>query len=268
MSDTEAGFRVRRTTRIEAPPDIVFGFVSDPALFARWFGEGSSIEAREGGAVKVVFPGGAEAVGEVLAVDPPRHIRFTWGYPREDAPVAPGASTVDVRIDPTDEGSLVTLEHVLPSRGAAEAHEGGWAYHLSRLAAKAAREGLRDGVRDALAAWFEAWSADGDEIGRRLGAALADDASYRDDAVVAPTPAEVAAHIGRCHAQMPGSRLERTGPVLQTGDRIACPADLMGSKGRLGGAWITARIASDGRLREVVGLFTEPIPGVSDGPLF
>ncbi|MGE0191545.1 MAG: SRPBCC domain-containing protein [Planctomycetota bacterium] len=267
MTSPTPGFRIERSIDIDAPLDVVFGFVSDPRLFAAWFGAGSTIDASVGGAVEVVFPGGARAVGEVLAVEAPRHIRFTWGYPREDSPVAPGASTVDVHLDTVDGLTRVTLSHVLPTQGAAEAHIGGWAYHLARLAAKAARERARRTTPAVLDAWFAAWSAEGDDVAAHLARAMTEQATYRDDAVHAPDRAEVAAHIGRCHAQMKGSRLERVGAVLHTGDRLACRARLVGSSGPLGHVLLQLRIGGDGRIVEAHGLFEEPVPGVSDGPL-
>jgi uncharacterized protein YndB with AHSA1/START domain/uncharacterized glyoxalase superfamily protein PhnB len=260
-------FLVHRRVRIEAPPDVVFDFFAEPTLFAQWFGEGSTLELREGGAVTVVFPGGAEAVGEVLAFERPRSIRFTWGYPRENAPVEPGGSVVDVRLEPDGDGTQVVLEHRLPTSGAAEAHEGGWAYHLARLAAKAARERLRGPVPAVLAAWFAAWSREGDEIEAHLARAMAEDGRYRDDAVTAPNRAEVAGHIARCHAQMPGFALRCAGPLLHTADRVACRTELVGKQGPLGRALLVCRLGADGRIIDATGYFEDPVPGVSDGPL-
>lgn len=267
MTTPDPAFRVKRTIDIDAPPEVVFDFFRESDLFASWFGVGSRIEARVGGEVKIVFPGGALAIGEVLEVEAPRHIRFTWGYPREDGPVAPGGSVVDVHVEATGGGARLTLEHALPSEDAASAHDGGWAYHLSRLGAKSARVKYGQIARDVLSAWFDAWAADGDDCASLLAKAMSEDGYYQDDAVTAPSRAEVAAHIGRCHAQMPGSRLVRVGPVLHTGNRLACRAALEGRGSVLGHALITFEMNVAGHIERAFGLFEDPIPGVSDGPL-
>ncbi len=66
------------TTDIAAHPATVATFFSDPARFERWFGPGSTIDPRPGGAFRVVYPGGAAAGGEVVEIGPGRVV-LTWG---------------------------------------------------------------------------------------------------------------------------------------------------------------------------------------------
>jgi uncharacterized protein YndB with AHSA1/START domain len=64
---------------------MVFRYFTDADRWAAWWGQGSTIDARPGGRVFVRYPNGVEAAGEVVAVDPPAKITFTYGY-LKDAP--------------------------------------------------------------------------------------------------------------------------------------------------------------------------------------
>src|SRR6185503_16620351 len=53
--------RIDRTLVIQAPPSIVFSFLSETPRWAAWWGAGSEIDARPGGRMKIRYPGGREA---------------------------------------------------------------------------------------------------------------------------------------------------------------------------------------------------------------
>ena len=72
--------RLDRSVFIGATPDTVFRFLTDTPRWAAWWGPGSTIDARPGGAVLIRYPGGTEASGEVVEVKPPERIVFTYGY--------------------------------------------------------------------------------------------------------------------------------------------------------------------------------------------
>jgi uncharacterized protein YndB with AHSA1/START domain len=60
--------RLDRTLLIRARRETVFRFFTDSARWASWWGEGSSIDPRPGGAVVIRYPGAVEARGETLAL--------------------------------------------------------------------------------------------------------------------------------------------------------------------------------------------------------
>jgi uncharacterized protein YndB with AHSA1/START domain len=62
---------LERTVLIEAPRDIVFSYFTDSGKWARWWGAGSTIDARAGGALEIVHPGGVRVAGEILEINPP-----------------------------------------------------------------------------------------------------------------------------------------------------------------------------------------------------
>ena len=66
-----------RTVTIQASPETVFRFFTDSARWAAWWGPGSSIDARPGGAVHIRHPNGVENAGQVLEIAPPESISFT-----------------------------------------------------------------------------------------------------------------------------------------------------------------------------------------------
>ena len=82
--------RLDRTVIIRAARDTVFRFFTDNARWAAWWGAGSTIEPRPGGAVRIHFPNAIEVSGEVLEVLVPERLVFTYGY-ASGTPIPPGA---------------------------------------------------------------------------------------------------------------------------------------------------------------------------------
>jgi uncharacterized protein YndB with AHSA1/START domain len=79
------------------------------------------------------------ARGEYVAVEPPSRVVFTWGWEEEDASVGPGASTVEVTLEPDGDGTLVRLVHTgLPDDQSRQRHGMGWDHYLARLVIAAA----------------------------------------------------------------------------------------------------------------------------------
>ena len=62
---TSLPVHVDRTVFIRARRETVFTFFTESDRFAAWWGEGSTIDARPGGAFVMRLPGGGEASGEV-----------------------------------------------------------------------------------------------------------------------------------------------------------------------------------------------------------
>jgi uncharacterized protein YndB with AHSA1/START domain len=135
-SQTEA---IEREVRIDASPETVFDFFTDPAKMVRWKGVTAILDPRPGGVYRVQMNEQAVALGEYVVVDPPNRLVFTWGWEGGDAVTPPGSSTVEVTFVPDGDGTLVRLVHTgLPSPESVEAHGHGWDEYMPRLAIVAA----------------------------------------------------------------------------------------------------------------------------------
>jgi uncharacterized protein YndB with AHSA1/START domain len=122
--------------RIDASPETVFAFFTDPDKMTRWKGRTAKLDARPGGVYRVDINDRAVAAGEFLELDPPRRLVITWGWEGSDA-VPPGSSTVEVTLTPDGAGTLLRLEHRDLPAGEGAAHRDGWEHFLPRLATAA-----------------------------------------------------------------------------------------------------------------------------------
>src|SRR5215212_9339459 len=92
---------------IEASPDVVFEYFTEPDAMVRWMGEFARLDARPGGEFTVDVRG-APVRGRYVELDPPHRLLIAWGYAGSDA-LPPGASTVEVRLTATAGGTSVEL---------------------------------------------------------------------------------------------------------------------------------------------------------------
>jgi uncharacterized protein YndB with AHSA1/START domain len=124
---------IEHVVDIDAPPDTVFGLWTTPTGLCAWWGVEATCDLRAGGMLRVVVDTAHVMVGEFVDIDPPHHIRFTFGW--EGADPAPGSTDVDVRIEPIDRGSRLTLRHHGLPVEFVESHARGWTHFLGeRLA--------------------------------------------------------------------------------------------------------------------------------------
>lgn len=121
----------KTSIEIEAPPAIVFPYLTDPDKLLRWMGSYSVLDARPGGEFTVNV-NGVPVRGAYLEVNPPSHVLLSWGWEGSDR-LPPGASTVHISLTAENGHTLLELEHrELPEEQAA-AHELGWTHYLDRL---------------------------------------------------------------------------------------------------------------------------------------
>jgi uncharacterized protein YndB with AHSA1/START domain len=119
--------------RIAAPPEIVFGYLVDPARFVQWMGVRADLDPRPGGGFHVTVGPDAVASGEYEVVEPPHRLVFSWGW-QGDPDVAPGSTRVEVVLTAEGAGTLLELRHTgLPSEASRSRHEEGWAMYLAQL---------------------------------------------------------------------------------------------------------------------------------------
>jgi uncharacterized protein YndB with AHSA1/START domain len=122
--------RVELQTEVNAPRDLVFPLFATADGLRRWL-DAASLDARVGGELRATLRD-AQAVGRVVALDPPQHISFQWDWVGQSL----GHASV-VAFDAIDHGARtwVTLRHVgLPTTAQVRLHEEMWRYWLTRFA--------------------------------------------------------------------------------------------------------------------------------------
>ena len=123
---------IRYQVQVAAPPEQVFPYLTRSGLMPGWMGDHAVLEPRPGGQFTVDI-NGVPVRGRYLLVDPPRRLVLTWGHAGSDV-VPPGSTTVEITLTPTEEGTLLNLEHRdLPAEQAPQ-HAIGWPHFLNRLA--------------------------------------------------------------------------------------------------------------------------------------
>jgi uncharacterized protein YndB with AHSA1/START domain len=127
---------VEREVRVEAEPETVFPFLTDPEKMVRWMVMGATLDPRPGGVFSVNVMADIFLEGEFVEVVPNSRVVFTWGYrdfPGGDNPMPRGSSTVEVALVPDGEATIVRLVHRLPVEQH-DFHVIGWENYLARLA--------------------------------------------------------------------------------------------------------------------------------------
>jgi uncharacterized protein YndB with AHSA1/START domain len=244
-----------RTVRVAARPATVFRFFTDPARFAVWWGAGSHIDARPGGAVHIRYPNGVIASGEVVEVVPDRRIVFTYGYEDAGKPIPPGGSRVTVTLEETARGTLLRLRHELATEGARDAHVPGWRYQLAVFANVAAAEEHAD--TDArVDAFFAAW-AEPDAARRRetLAEVVTVDVTFRDAFACTAGLDDLVAHTGAVQMHMPGVALRRAGNARLCQGTAVVEWEMRSEDGTARGRGTNVfELAPDGRIAGAVGV--------------
>ena len=112
-----------REITICARRETVFRYFTDSERFAKWWGAGSHIDPRPGGAVLIRYPNAVQVTGEVVEIDPPRRIVFTYSY----AGKTPTDGTlVTITLDETGAGTVLKLRHAFSSAKIRDLHVQGW----------------------------------------------------------------------------------------------------------------------------------------------
>jgi uncharacterized protein YndB with AHSA1/START domain len=126
MSDLDDGDdekEVRLEIQIAASPETVFALLTEPAQLKTWFADLVDADCRPGGVFRVTGPRGGSIEGTYLEIVPNRKVVFTWGGLQG---LAPGASTVEFRIEPHGAGTLLRLRHYGLPKSRIEPHRDGW----------------------------------------------------------------------------------------------------------------------------------------------
>lgn len=248
--------RLDRTLVIGAPQAAVFRYFTDPARWAAWWGAGSTIDARPGGRVFVRYPEGTEAVGEVVEIDAPSRIVFTYGYVA-GTPVPPGGSRVTIRLEPIARGTRLHLVHEFADAAVRDHHVQGWRYQLSLFANVVADE-VQGDPASRVDAWFSMWT-DADEPSRaaKLAAMAVPDIRMRDRFSAVEGVDELTKHIGAAQKFMPGLRLQREGIARHCQGVVVSDWLATGPDGQPRGRGTNVfTFSADGRIESVTGFWS------------
>ena len=179
-----------REITICARRETVFRYFTDSERFARWWGAGSQIDARPGGAVLIRYPNAVTVTGEVKEIDPPRRIVFTYAY----------AGNI-----PSD-GSLSSAK-------IRDTHVQGWRYQLA-LFSKTVSEDEHSHAAERIDEFLRAWGDPDPAMRRSLAeSCMTAEISFRDAFSATDGIEEMLANLEAIQIFMPGMKLTRAGEV-------------------------------------------------------
>jgi uncharacterized protein YndB with AHSA1/START domain len=124
---------VEHEVRVNASPETVFAYFTDPAKMVQWMGVEATLDPRPGGVTRIAVNSEAIMQGQFLEVVPHSRVVFSWGWEDHRFDVAPASTVVEVSLTPEDQGTRVRVTHRrLPAAGV-DFHRVGWDYYLARL---------------------------------------------------------------------------------------------------------------------------------------
>jgi uncharacterized protein YndB with AHSA1/START domain len=244
-----------RIITIRAPREIVFSFFTDSARWASWWGVGSTIEPTPGGAVYIRYPGNVEVRGEVLDVQAPRHLVFTYGYV-SGQPFPAGGSRVTITLEPVGEGTRLHLTHEFADAAVRDHHVQGWRYQLS-LFSNAVLDVLHADAAARVDEWFALW-AETDEAARAatLARIASPSVALRDRYSLIDGADELSAHIAAAQQFMPGVVLQRRGPIRHCQGTVIAEWAGVGADGATMGQGSNVFVlGADGRIMSATGFW-------------
>ncbi len=124
---TEHGQCVLRfQRRLAHPADKVWSAITQPAHLAHWFPSEVEVDLRIGGKLRFVFARGEGPTmdGEILELDPPRVLAYSWGD-----------SVLRFELLPEPDGCTLVFTHTFADRPASASFAAGWTICLDQLEA-------------------------------------------------------------------------------------------------------------------------------------
>ena len=249
MTERPRAHSLNREITIRALPETVFRYFTDSERFARWWGEGSAIEPKPGGSVRIRYPNAVVVTGEVVEIEPPSRIVFTYAYGES---AGTDASVVTVTLSAVPDGTRLTLRHDFSSAKIRDAHVQGWRYQLA-VYSRVVSEEAQSGAEERVDAFFRAWGA-ADPAARRalLESCAVDGIVFRDAFSATDGIEELLANLEAVRMHMPGVSLVRSGEILA-------------AHGTALVAWIARRDAGEGIAGEAIGRGTNVVDFAPDG---
>lgn len=226
----ELPHHLNRTVVIRATPETVFQFFTDSARWANWWGAGSTIDAQPGGKVYIRHPNGVESLGEVLEVQHPERIVFTYGFV-SGKPMPPGSSRVTIELAPDEAGTRLQLLHEFAEVAPRDEHVQGWRFQLSLFSNVVANE-VFAGVSTIVDEWLDVWANPDDQARQEVLAKIAAPGiRFHDRFSLIDGLLDLTAHIGAAQRFMPGVRMRRVGEVRHCQGTVLADWTAAGSDG-------------------------------------
>jgi uncharacterized protein YndB with AHSA1/START domain len=251
-------YTLNRTIVIHATPETVFRFFTDSARWAKWWGAGSTIDPKPGGEMHIVHPGGVQSAGEVIEVDAPRRIVFTYGFV-SGKPMPTGSSRVTIRLEPDRAGTRLHLTHELPDEAARDEHLQGWRFQLSVFANVVADEAMANAAKY-VDLWFAAWG-EADAIARKnmLTEIAVPELRMQDRYSNLDGLEDVLPHLAASQRFMPGLQMRRSGNVRHCQGMVLADWTVSGLDGTERGRGTNVFVfAPTGRIEWVTGFWSPP----------
>jgi uncharacterized protein YndB with AHSA1/START domain len=254
-SATALSHTLERSILIRARREIVFRFFTDSARWAAWWGAGSTIDPRPGGHVFIRYPGGTEVSGEIVEIDEPQRIVFTYGFVA-GTPIPPGASLVTIALEREPAGTRVRLSHAFAEAQVRDEHVQGWRYQLS-VFANVVTDELHAKAADLVDGWFDAWAeTDAQKRLARLAAVASPDVRMHDRYSCIDGAGELTHHIAASQRFMPGFRLRRAGDLRHCQGAVLADWTASGPDGQVRAQGSTVfGLGADGRIESVTGFW-------------
>lgn len=126
-----------REIMIDATPETIWPFLTDPEQHLKWMGTAADIEPRLGGRYSVLVGGQHPSAGEYVEVVPHEKVAFTFGWDEPGHPIPAGSTTVEITLHPEGDKTRVRLVHRGLPDDAISDHTFGWDHFLGRLAVAA-----------------------------------------------------------------------------------------------------------------------------------
>lgn len=245
-----------RHVRIEADRETVFRYFTDNDRWAAWWGAGSTIDPRRGGTVLIRHPNGVEVRGEVVEIDPPERLDFTYAYAKSALPPA-DTSLVSIRLSEDGRGATrLHLHHRFAAAAMRDEHVQGWRYQLSVFGNIVANEAFA-GAEELVDTWFAAWSEPDAATREATLERIASPAiSFRDRFSLIDGLDDLRPHLAAVHRFMPGMRLQRQGAVRHCQGVVLADWVARAADGAERGRGTNVFVLGGGRIDGVTGLWS------------
>lgn len=122
LEEVDGRWRLRFTRRLRHSPEKVWRALTEPVQLAAWFPDTIEGDWHPGARLRFAEGSGYAFDGEVVSVEPPRLLEFTWGSDR-----------LRFEIEADGDGSILTLIDTLDELGKAARDGAGWHECLAKL---------------------------------------------------------------------------------------------------------------------------------------
>ena len=132
---------IAKDVYIDAPPETVYAFLTEPEKIVQWIGTEADADPRPGGIFRIVPERFNVIRGTYLEAVPSSKVTFTWGFEGEGHEVPAGSTVVEITLTAEGRGTRLNLVHrELHGEWQAD-HDRGWDDCLSQM--KIAAESVR-----------------------------------------------------------------------------------------------------------------------------